>query len=370
MDRPKDIALAIRVSHSAEANQPSPKGISDTDVDIEELFEEVGLEFIDEDAPPQDDDERRESLAQLLGECTDFQIAISPLETIRQTLMTHMWPDMVRKPLNRRDNPEFPGDSDVDDSDNDDQALNAGGPSRFPTVFNTTSAEIAQHGAEEFPGLDELKAQLQLDNLDRFDNSRGLARLEMMEDLMYGGLDEDLAGGPGPEEYARLDDWLDEDDEGDEFGFAPLDDGEEGDDLADGAGPDAQSTSEEHNVVDDRRTRQPEFQPAIDGLDGDGDDGFEDDFDDFAAFQSAPQERPRGTVGSLSLDPTPLLLHLQSVRAELAEVGDEDERRVRAGREVARVMRDLGLGDDLDDDDDDGMRGLSLALAGTPKVAP
>jgi hypothetical protein len=34
-------------------------------------------------------------------------------------------------------------------------------------------------------------------------------------------------------------------------------------------------------------------------------------------------------------------------------------------------MRDLGLGDDLDDDDDDdGMRGLSLALAGTPKVAP
>lgn len=314
-------------------------------------------------------------MAQLLKEVTDCQIAISPLETIRQTLMTHMWPDMVRKPLNRRDNPEFPGDSDVDDSDNDDEALNAGGPSTFPTVFNTTSAERVQHGAEDFPGLEELKAQLQLDNLDRFDNSRGLARLEMMEDLMYGGLDEDLAGGPGPEEYARLDDWLDEDDEGDDFGFAPLDDGEEGDDLADGAGPDAQSTSVEHNVVDNRRTRQPEFQPefqpTIDGLDGDGDDGFEDDFDDFAAFQSAPQERPRGTAGSLSLDPTPLLLHLQSVRAELAEVGDEDERRVRAGREVARVMRDLGLGDDLDDDDDDdGMRGLSLALAGTPKVAP
>lgn len=63
MDRPKDIALAIRVSHSAEASQPSPKGISDTDVDIEELFEEVGLEFIDEDAPPQDDNERREWLS-------------------------------------------------------------------------------------------------------------------------------------------------------------------------------------------------------------------------------------------------------------------------------------------------------------------
>lgn len=80
---------------------------------------------------------------------------------------------------------------------------------------------------------------------------------------------------------------------------------------------------------------------SLDGL------SFEDDFAD---FQSATTRAPAAT--SASLDPTALLMHLNAVREQLAHVQDEDERRVRAGREVQKVLADLGLDIDSDDSDD------------------
>jgi hypothetical protein len=70
---------------------------------------------------------------------------------------------------------------------------------------------------------------------------------------------------------------------------------------------------------------------------------FEDDFADFAPFQSAPPTGPSGEGGAGGIDPTPLLLHLQNVREELAGL-DEDTRRERAGKEVESVLMSLGLG--------------------------
>ena len=218
--------------------------------------------------------------------------------------MTHMWPNMIRKPLSARDNPQLPLDEE-EGIEEEDQS----GPSTFPIQFNASETNEAIADAAAFPNMNELKTQLEMDQLDRFDSSKGLARLELI----------DAMGGPGDDEYARLDDWLDED----EDGFVQLD--QDGDDVIEPG----QTISHQHETSDDN---------------------FDDDFDDFAAYQSAPQSNP-----TLSLDPTPLLLHLQSVRTELAGVSDEDERRLRAGEEVARVMRDLGLGggfDDLEFDDD------------------
>ena len=81
--------------------------------------------------------------------------------------------------------------------------------------------------------------------------------------------------------------------------------------------------------------------------------------DDFADFQSASTSAAAAAAApkAAPLDPTALLMHLNSLRAQLAGVQDEDERRLRAGREVQRVLADLGI--DLDsegeweDDDED-----------------
>jgi hypothetical protein len=74
-----------------------------------------------------------------------------------------------------------------------------------------------------------------------------------------------------------------------------------------------------------------------------------------------PLESASGSANNqdLTLDPTPLLLHLQSVREELAAVDNDDERRVRAGKEVLGLMRSLGLAgwDEEDEVDLEGLEG-------------
>ena len=108
---------------------------------------------------------------------------------------------------------------------------------------------------------------------------------------------------PSEAEYACLDEWLD-------------------DDQAEVSHPLA--TVVTHPSGDGSTTERPASSHTR----------FEDDFADYTL------PRAQGRAG---LDPTPLLLHLQSLRAELAGVEDEDERRVRAGREVEHLMQSLGL---------------------------
>ncbi|KAJ9098125.1 hypothetical protein QFC21_004454 [Naganishia friedmannii] len=134
---------------------------------------------------------------------------------------------------------------------------------------------------------------------------------------------------------------------------------------------------------------------------GVGDDADDDDDDEFSAFQSAA---PRGTIPyapaphtthnhknddddhylalsaervsshpnddtndfnndsdddlGIPLDPRALLNHLQSLRAELAGVQDEDERRARAGKEVVDILKGLGIRLDELDLDLEGEVGL------------
>jgi len=339
------------------------------------------LELVDETAEPEDDDERRES-AQASMIVAHFT-AISPMETVRQTLMTHLWRGMVRKPSGSRsgglstsreagedDDDDYNDDEAYDNGHSDDEGQIGAGPSTFPISFRSLGAPSAngvlsnetslpestgertagKAASNPFPGLAELKAQIEMDDLDRFERTGGFGagfgegtgemgmrsrvdRLDMLDEL--------LGAEPGQEEYARLEEWLDDDDEtgmeglGRDEDFAPLEDGEDGDhgdedgsyqDLK-GSGPGMEGQAGEV-VARDIADRVPR----------DGDETFDDDFDDFAAFQSAPQR----DSAAATIDPAPLLYHLQSVRAELAGLGEE-ERRERAGKEVARVMRDLGF---------------------------
>ena len=255
-------------------------------------------------------------------------IAIDPLESIRQTLMTHLWPSMVRKPLSNprgqpndsipatrehEDENEIPSEEDMDPN-----------RSSFPISFDPSKEQTVEP-RQQFPGLAELKAQIELDDFDRYDrdgefgygNGTGPSRLDMLDEIL---------GGPGMKEYARLDDWLDDDEvDMSREGFVSLDtdDHDDHDEHQNGE----VEEKHQHDTFDDK-ARSVEMP------------SFDDDFDDFAAFQSGPSQ-PLPESG-LSMDPTPLLLHLQSVRAELAGLGEE-ERRLRAGKEVARVMRDLGF---------------------------
>ena len=61
MDDPKDIALAIRVKSEDELDTAK----LGEDEEWTDIFEEVGLEVIDENAQAEEDDERRELISHL-----------------------------------------------------------------------------------------------------------------------------------------------------------------------------------------------------------------------------------------------------------------------------------------------------------------
>ncbi len=247
--------------------------------------------------------------------------ALDPLETVRQTLMTHMWPTMVRKAPGRH-------------AAGPEQRLppGLGERQRVPTMEYATFPVTFGAGAEERPAGPASDFPVGYDAVSQ-DPARGDDRDEESE-----GFGE--FAGPGEEEYARLDEWLDEGDED-----MPVVRGEQAEAAPSGADP-ASLASEP--VPSGTVVAPPN---GVNGTDTDTPAGFEDDFD---AHEAAAEP-------NITLDPTAMLLHLQNVRAELADVEDEDERRVRAGAEVARLMRSLGLGgddlglDELDDFDDFGM---------------
>jgi hypothetical protein len=64
MATPRDIALAIRIR--GDTNQA--REISEVEGEkMEDLFDEVGMEYMDESSLPEDDDERRMSTPPLLS---------------------------------------------------------------------------------------------------------------------------------------------------------------------------------------------------------------------------------------------------------------------------------------------------------------
>lgn len=194
--------------------------------------------------------------------------AINPFESVRQTLQTHMWPNMVRK-----------------------AAGSASATAVFPVTF----------------GLDRIPITSTLNGTTKGveSDSDSASASGDPEDTGYTQADD---FGDFTEAQARLETWLDDDD-APHPGVARLNQ------FDDDFGPDPAEYDEEDGA------RQ--LASELGGLQG-------------------------------TLDPTPILLHLQAVRAELSLVEDEDERRTRAGEEVARVMRGLGLGEvDFSEFDDD-----------------
>lgn len=360
-------------------------------------------------------------------------IVMDPLEEVRIAIQTHMWPNMVRKPLASRTGMslEF---SDDDDIQNDDMGEGSGeseyddndAQATFPVDFarpshnpEGESAESASVGdadktslwAKEWDGIptsNRLAAQAQFPSLEVLNQqlaetsrmfaqlkverelamNRRMERLERLEraldDDSYEDIGdneeeggeggemrfeeedgEDLGLGPEEDEWERLDDWLD----GDE-GYKALDGGEDGGytqmgdeepDIHEGIPEQDQDGPIQQDIPSSAVPQIPNLNTNSTTIDH---QGFEDDF---TSFQSAPipQSQPKSQSGGsglklnkngipseLPLDPTPLLMHLQSVREELAGVKDEDERRVRAAREVMAV---LGL--DMDDVDGMGLEG-------------
>ena len=65
VDEPKDISLAVRTSRSSDPTESTdthePQGAQDAQEFDTEVFDEVGMDFVDEQARPEDDDERRKS---------------------------------------------------------------------------------------------------------------------------------------------------------------------------------------------------------------------------------------------------------------------------------------------------------------------
>jgi len=277
--------------------------------------------------------------------------------------MTHMWPNMVRKPIQSRMDMGMGFEDDIDNEDYEQEGedgngaedgVSEGDKADFPVSFNPRTQGSTNNpnnpsdpdpDLESFPGLDELRSQIMLEDLEKIQGTGngvregqgidrlGFSRLDMMDD----DFDVDIEGEGGDwvgAEYAKLDDWLDgDDDQPHESDVDP----EEDHDM-ESAGNTSEQRLHELNSL------------SIDP--GEEESQFEDDFADFAPFQSAPAPT-RGSEGAEGLDPTPLLLHLQNVREELAGL-DEDTRRERAGREVESVLKSLGLGgmDDLDFDDE------------------
>lgn len=234
--------------------------------------------------------------------------------------MTHMWPTMVRKaPGRQAAGPEqrFPPGV---------QARNRVPTmeyATFPVTFAGGAEERAAGPASDFPvGYDAVSQDPAAQDSDD-ESEDGFGDFE----------------GPGADEYARLDEWL----EGDGDEDMPV--VREGEEAPSGSPRPSEGASPPH-VAPPNGTNGT--HDADDADTANAVAGFEDDFNAHEATADP----------NLPLDPTPILLHLQNVRAELADVEDEDERRVRAGAEVARLMRSLGLGgddlglDELDDLDD------------------
>lgn len=94
------------------------------------------------------------------------------------------------------------------------------------------------------------------------------------------------------------------------------------------------------------RFEQHELQQLDAWLDSDGHSSsaqaFEDDYTGAVVLQNDDL---------LPMDPGPLLQRLEATRAQLADVADEDERRVMAANEVERLFKSLGIDLDLDDED-------------------
>lgn len=299
--------------------------------------------------------------------------------------MTHMWPNMVRKPApgaasRSAPRPEISVTAEDSDGDGDaatDAALPQG--AAFPVLFaNHTGPPPAtrQGTASDFPTPEPRPRSGRSDSSDddaheRDGDGDGRGAYEPMLEDGDGEFGEFGEFAAPSDEFARLDQWLEDD--GDDLAalgrLRALADGSAGMSAADlgadlggfggfsglgglgglggsglglppasapdpgfsgGSRPSARADPS-HGASGDG----PAANGAANGGSGGG-SGFEDDFGPPAA---------RGGTGDVPLDPTPLLLHLQNVRAELADVADEDERRVRAAREVAALMGQLGFGD-------------------------
>jgi len=249
--------------------------------------------------------------------------------------MTHMWPNMIRKPIQSRMDMGF----EDDDEDYNEEIDDVGDITKaeFPVTFDPLQPRAPTNDLNEsanpddFPGLDELRSQIMLEDLDKLHGGGGdplSIRLDMMD--VFNDLDEENGGDWVGAEYARLDDWLEEDEDGN---------GEGGGDRSPDQRPDDEYDEELERAELQELQRQLEKGPEATGLE---ESQFEDDFADFAPFQSAPPPGP-GEGGAGGIDPTPLLLHLQNVREELAGL-DEGTRRERAGKEVESVLMSLGLG--------------------------
>ncbi|TYJ58161.1 hypothetical protein B9479_000985 [Cryptococcus floricola] len=395
MATPRDIALAVCIlpdaSSEAAVNQEgdfkdlikSHKDDGAEEARVEELFDELGMEFIDEVHPLTDEDDER---------------PMPPLHIIRQTLQTHMWPGMARKPLHASS--QLPGSptSSIGSGEGQGSLDHAA----FDVTFDVNASPLPRQNAHEdkagdheqkeetvFPDLSELRAQLasaefgSIDALDRYahlfsssesDSGFPSAALAGLDGPYMSLNDMDLFpdGGDGGKEYERLEDWLEKDDDEFEPELLRRDQTSQEENAE-------QETPKEGDWLenDDKRFEPslsgplPELKPGEDWqkvehghpTDSFEEEGFEDDFD---SFQSA---QPRAET--LALDPTPLLLHLQQVRSELSSLNNEDERRERAGAEVATMLNMLGMGLDEGEEgllDFDEFAGEELADTGTKRV--
>lgn len=106
-------------------------------------------------------------------------------------------------------------------------------------------------------------------------------------------------------------------------------------------------------------------------------DKFEDDFSDFVIAPSGSKEPISSTTTTTTippsnstipdhhldslLDPSQLLSHLSSLRSQLSQLENEDERRLRAGEEVEKVLRMMGLDGGMGLDEMGGFEGMGFA---------
>ncbi|ADV24325.1 hypothetical protein I305_05006 [Cryptococcus gattii E566] len=337
MSEPRDVAIAVRALSNGLPEEIQDDKEGEEVINGTELFDEIGMEFVDEVNPLTDEDDER---------------PMEPLEIIRQTLQTHLWPGMSRKPLYTSS--QMPAST---SSSNESSRAPSPEHAQFDVTFNPSAQDKkeesvvgegsnGEEGMGQFPNLQELVAQMYgadfaaVDDFDKFDGfSTGLESLSLAERGTYVSLD-DMELSQDHDDYQNLEEWL------------------EGDDESKGAEIEETNGRARNEVEDQLDQDSDQLDPGFESDPNKHEShstGFQDDFTD---FHTAPP--PSSSTGSatLALDPTPLLLHLQSVRAELAGVEDEDERRLRAGREVAHMLKTLGL--EVGDDDDLGLDDIGL----------